>query len=56
MAALLSILYPKTDKEFNLKYYLESHMKLVEKSIGEYGLVDCKLSPLLQTCLRVNVN
>jgi hypothetical protein len=42
MAAIYTVLYPKTDKEFDLKYYLESHMKLVETSMIKYGLIDCE--------------
>ena len=39
-----TVLYPQeSDSKFDLSYYLKSHMPIVEKNWGHYGLKDWKI-------------
>ena len=40
--ATTTVLYPK-GTNFNMKYYLDSHMPLVGKNLGKHGLTSWKV-------------
>lgn len=47
MVFLTTVLYPaESDATFDLKYYLNTHMPLVDKNWGSYGLKDWKVIEL----------
>lgn len=44
MVFLTTVLYPaESDATFDLKYYLKTHMPLVDKNWGTYGLKEWKV-------------